>query len=157
MKYNTNLQLLGSGAEFYSWSPSSYLTNPNLVNPIANLTVPVTFILSGIDENGCLNTDSIHVGVDYTDAIFVPSAFTPNGDGKNDIFKVGSISFQKLEEFRIFNRWGQEVFYTTDPKKGWDGTFNGQSQEMGVYNYIIRLAYPDGKVDTYKGSVTLIR
>jgi len=98
-----------------------------------------------------------NTNVDYTDAIFVPSAFTPNGDGKNDIFKVGSISFQKLEEFRIFNRWGQEVFYTTDPKKGWDGTFNGQSQEMGVYNYIIRLAYPDGKVDTYKGSVTLIR
>jgi gliding motility-associated-like protein len=157
MKYNTYLQLLASGAQFYSWSPASYLTDPNIVNPLANLTVPVTFILSGIDENGCRNIDSIHVGVDYTDAVFVPSAFSPNGDGKNDIFKVGSISFQKVQEFRIFNRWGQEIFSTTDPKKGWDGTFNGQPQEMGVYNYIIRLAYPDGKIETYKGSVTLIR
>jgi gliding motility-associated-like protein len=60
-------------------------------------------------------------------------------------------------EFRVFNRWGQEVYSTTDPSRGWDGTWKGVAQDMGVYSYIIRVAFPDGYVETYKGDVTLIR
>ena len=88
----------------------------------------------------------------------IPSAFTPNGDGLNDVFRLCNMMYQRLIEFSVFNRWGQMVFHnTTDPKKGWDGTFNGTPQDIGVYNYLIILSRPDGTNITYKGEVTLIR
>ena len=93
----------------------------------------------------------------YRDSLLVPTAFTPNGDGRNDVFRVANLSFQKLIEFRVFNRWGQEVYSTTDNNGGWDGTWKGVAQDMGIYTYIIRVAFPDGTVSTYKGDVTLIR
>ncbi|HRO42566.1 MAG TPA: gliding motility-associated C-terminal domain-containing protein [Flavipsychrobacter sp.] len=157
VKYGTTIQLNAENAELFSWSPSGLLNNPYLANPSATITAPTTFYVTGIDKNGCRNIDSIKIEVDYADPFFVPTAFSPNGDGKNDIFKIGSLSFQKLNEFRIFNRWGQEVFTTTDPTKGWDGTFKGVPQEPGVYHFIIRIAYPNGKVEVHKGDVTLIR
>ena len=58
---------------------------------------------------------------------------------------------------RIYNRWGQEIFSTTDPKKGWDGTYDGVPQEVGVYQYLIRITAPGGGQRTYKGDVSLIR
>jgi gliding motility-associated-like protein len=157
VKYGTTIQLLASGAYLYSWYPAGYLTDPSISTPKATITRPIVFILTGIDENGCRNTDSVRVNVDYNDAIFIPTAFSPNGDGKNDLFKIGSISFQKLLEFRVFNRWGQEVFTTTDVKQGWDGKWRGVVQDAAVYHYVIRVAYPDGKVNTYKGDLTLIK
>jgi gliding motility-associated-like protein len=157
IKYGQSLQLNGSGAFLYHWYPSSAVSNTNLSNPIAYVTRPVTIILSGFDEKGCVNTDSIRIDVDYKDQTFIPTAFSPNGDGKNDLFKVGSISFQKLLEFRIFNRWGQEVFTTTDPQQGWDGKYKGVLQDVGTYHYIIRVAYPDSRVETFKGDVTLVK
>ncbi len=60
-------------------------------------------------------------------------------------------------EFRVFNRQGIEVFSTNDSRTGWDGTYNGKPQDMGTYHYLIRVAYPDGYVETYKGETTLIR
>jgi len=157
VKYGTDLQLTGSGAYLYSWSPPGSVSDPNITNPVAHITRSITLYLTGIDERGCHGRDSLHVTVDYSDPTFIPSAFSPNGDGKNDVFRVGSMDFQKLLEFRVFNRWGQEVFSTTDPLKAWDGTYKGVTQEIGVYHYVIRVAYPDAKVETYKGDITLIR
>jgi gliding motility-associated-like protein len=155
--YNTDLQLAASGATKYSWVPTRYINYPSSPAPIITIKDPVIIVVTGVDENGCSNRDTIKVGVDYRDVVVIPSAFTPNGDGKNDIFMVGSFSFQHLEEFRIFNRWGQELFHTINPKEGWDGSYKGQPQDMGVYEYIIKVSYPNGKVDTYKGDVTLVR
>jgi len=157
IKYGQNIQLLVSGAYLYSWSPLSTLTNPNIVNPFASPTEPTTYYVQGLAENGCRNVDSVHINIDYRDNLFVPSAFTPNGDAKNDVFRITNLTFQRLEEFRVFNRWGQEIFSTTDVKKGWDGTWKGVPQDMGSYQYLIRVAYPDGYIETYKGNVTLIR
>lgn len=92
-----------------------------------------------------------------TQQLLIPNAFTPNHDGKNDEFKITNFSNQKLIEFKIFNRWGTILFQTHDPQKGWDGTFKGKEQAVGVYGYVIRIAYPDNVVETYKGTVTLIR
>ncbi|WP_181358341.1 gliding motility-associated C-terminal domain-containing protein [Taibaiella chishuiensis] len=89
--------------------------------------------------------------------LLIPNAFTPNGDGRNDIFQISNFSNEKLIDFRIFNRWGTILFRSTDPKNGWDGTYKGQEQPMGVYGYLICIGYPDGKVETYKGTVTLLR
>src|SRR5690606_22459779 len=157
LKYGQSMQLLGSGSFLYNWHPISTLTNPNIVNPVASPTEPTTYYVTGLAENGCRNVDSIHIDIDYRDNLYVPSAFTPNGDGKNDIFRVTNLTFQKLQEFRVFNRWGQEIFSTTDARKGWDGSWKGVPQDMGAYQYLIRVAYPDGLIETYKGKVTLVR
>lgn len=89
--------------------------------------------------------------------LMIPNAFSPNGDGNNDIFRILNITNQTLIEFKIFNRWGTFVFETQDPKKGWDGKYKGADQPIGVYGYIIRIVYPEGVENTYKGTVTLIR
>jgi gliding motility-associated-like protein len=157
IKYGQTVQLLVAGAYLYTWSPVSTLSNPNIVNPIASPTEPVTYTVIGLADNGCRSLDTVRINIDYRDNLFVPSAFSPNGDDNNDIFYVSNITFQKLQEFRIFNRWGQELFRTNNPKVGWDGTWKGVAQDMGTYQYIIRVAYPDGFVETYKGDVTLVR
>jgi gliding motility-associated-like protein len=157
LKYGQSIQLLVFGGYLYSWSPVSTLTNPNIVNPVATPTHPTTYYVYGLAENGCRNIDSIRINIDYRDNLFVPSAFTPNGDGKNDVFRVANLTFQRLQEFRVFNRWGQEIFSTTDAKKGWDGTWKGVPQDMAAYQYLIKVAYPDGYIETYKGDVSLIR
>ncbi|RYZ55035.1 MAG: gliding motility-associated C-terminal domain-containing protein [Sphingobacteriales bacterium] len=157
IKYGQSIQLLVSGAYLYSWQPMSSLTNPNIVNPVASPTEPTKYIVYGVAENGCRSMDSVMVNIDYRDNLFVPSAFTPNGDGTNDVFRVTNVTFQRLMEFRVFNRWGQEIYSTNDPRKGWDGTWKGVPQDMGAYQYLIRVAYPDGYVETYKGNVTLVR
>lgn len=89
--------------------------------------------------------------------LLIPNAFSPNNDGQNDFFKVCNITNEKLIDFKVFNRWGTILFRTTDPKQGWDGTNKGQMQPLGVYGYVIRIGYADGYVETYKGTVTLIR
>lgn len=157
IKYGQSIELQVAGAYIYNWAPVSTLSNPNIVNPLATPSEPLTYTVIGLADNGCRNVDSVRINIDYRDNLFVPSAFTPNGDGKNDIFKVTNITFQKLQEFRVFNRWGQEIFRTNDAATGWDGTWRGVAQDMGSYQYLIRVAYPDGYIETYKGDVTLIR
>jgi len=100
--------------------------------------------------------------VNYTDAVkrkelLIPNAFTPNNDGQNDFFKIKNITDEKIIDFKVFNRWGTILFRTTDPNMGWDGTSKGQSQPVGVYGYVIQIGYPDGNVETYKGTVTLLK
>jgi len=154
--YGATLQLHATGANTYIWSPSYPLDYNLQSGPIATITAPVHFTVFGTDTNGCHSYDTAFVNVNYRSPIFVPSAFTPNNDGKNDVFKVTGITFQKVIEFRIFNRWGQEVFNQTG-NNGWVGTFNGTPVDMGSYNYIIRVVSPDGYLQVFKGSVTLIR
>jgi gliding motility-associated-like protein len=89
--------------------------------------------------------------------LLIPNAFSPNNDGQNDFFKISNITDEKLIDFKIFNRWGTILFRTTNAKEGWDGTNKGQQQPVGVYGYVIRIGYADGYVETYKGTVTLIR
>jgi len=141
----------------YNWSPSESLNNPNISYPVARPMEDTRYIVGGLAANGCRSFDTLHVIVDKRDNLFVPTAFSPDGDGRNDVFRITNLSFQRIMEFRVFNRWGQEIFSTNDHRTGWDGTWEGVPQEMGVYNYLIRVAYPDGFVETYKGETTLIR
>ena len=89
--------------------------------------------------------------------ILIPNAFTPNGDGKNEVFKLINVTRAQLIEFKIFNRWGTVMFNTVDPEEGWDGRYRNQEQPVGVYGYGIRIKYNDGIIETYRGTVTLIR
>lgn len=89
--------------------------------------------------------------------IMIPTAFTPNNDGHNDVFKMVNVTNETLLEMRVFNRWGTVVFSTNDISKGWDGRYKGQEQPMAVYGYAIKIRYSDGAEEIYKGTVTLIR
>jgi gliding motility-associated-like protein len=157
IRYTRSVQLFANGASFYTWTPVGSLNDPNSPAPIATPKETTNYIVSGTDSNGCVARDTVKVTVDYRDNLLIPTGFTPNGDGRNDYFKVVNASFQRLIEFRVFNRWGQEVFSTSDITQGWDGTWKGVAQPVGTYSYLIRVAYPDGNVERYKGEVSLIR
>jgi gliding motility-associated-like protein len=88
--------------------------------------------------------------------VFVPNTFSPNGDGHNDVLKVYS-NFIAAIDMRIFNQWGQQIFSSTDPARGWDGTSKGRMQPVGVYVYVIKVTMQNGTVTTEKGIVNLIR
>jgi gliding motility-associated-like protein len=157
VKYGQAIQLLVNGARTYNWFQAGSVNNTSISNPVARPTERTDYVVGGIGKNGCRAFDTVTVDVDYRDNLFIPSAFSPNGDGKNDMFHISNLTFQRVLEFRVFNRWGQEVFYSNDNQHGWDGKWKGVPQDMGSYQYLIRLGYPDGLVETYKGAVTLIR
>ncbi|MCB0699773.1 MAG: gliding motility-associated C-terminal domain-containing protein [Chitinophagaceae bacterium] len=157
IKYGKSFQLLVSGARLYNWSPVSSLSNPNVSYPTASPTEDTRFVVGGIGATGCRAFDTVYVTVDNRDHLQVPSAFSPNGDGRNDVFRVSNLTFERIQEFRVFNRWGQEIFGTTGSNRGWDGTWKGTPQDVGTYSYLIRVGFPDGQVETYRGEVTLIR
>lgn len=155
--YGQTVQLNAEGAPMYVWTPDKYLDFPNTPDPIATALDTVTFQVIGMNIWGCADTAYVKMNIDYTMFETLPSAFSPNNDGKNDVFKLGHMKYQRLLEFRIFNRWGQEVFSTNDYNLGWDGTYKGVPQDIGVYQYLIRVATPEGIQRTYKGNITLIR
>jgi len=158
IEYGGYIQLNADNEVIYYWTPDNgTLSNPNINDPIATPSVTTTYTVYGLDTNGCLDSAYVTVYVDSTTEGGIPTAFTPNGDHLNDIFRVVGSKYDKMVEFRVFNRWGQNVFYTNDKNQGWDGTFQGVPQDMGVYNYVIIVATPGGENITYKGNVTLIR
>jgi gliding motility-associated-like protein len=154
--YGDSIQLRAEGVSRYSWQPASSLDNPGSSSPIARPLTPTYYSVVGTMGRNCIAFDTVFVDVKYQE-VYVPSAFTPNGDGKNDVFRVAHLGHNTLREFRVFNRWGEEVFSTISNKDGWDGTYKGQPQEVGVYYYLIRVVYPDGRERRFKGDVTLIR
>ncbi|MCD6064685.1 MAG: cell surface protein [Flavipsychrobacter sp.] len=156
VKYGQSVQLAASGARIYNWSPVGSLNNANTSYPIATPTERTEYIAGGIGTNGCRAFDTVKVDVDYRDNLFVPSGFSPNNDGRNDLFKVANLTFQRVIEFRVFNRWGQEVFMAND-NRGWDGAWKGEPQDMDSYTYTIKVGFPDGYIETYRGTTTLIR
>lgn len=156
-KYGEVVSLHAAGATFYTWTPTRLLDFPDEPDPHATAIDTATFQVIGTDQYGCRDTAYVKMDVDYTMTESIASAFSPNNDGRNDVFHISNLKYQRVIEFRVFNRWGQEVFSTTDGAKGWDGTFKGAPQEVGVYHYLIRITTPEGKMRTYKGDVTLIR
>ncbi|MDP1799840.1 MAG: gliding motility-associated C-terminal domain-containing protein, partial [Bacteroidota bacterium] len=100
----------------------------------------------------------IAVFTDKTTDVIMPTGFSPNGDGNNDFFSpVGSAFFTTDFDFRIWNRWGQEVFRSTDPSVGWDGYYSGQQAITGVYAYLITYKNIYNEPKILKGNVTLVR
>ncbi|RYD54256.1 MAG: gliding motility-associated C-terminal domain-containing protein, partial [Sphingobacteriales bacterium] len=149
IRYGASIPLLATGARQYNWLPSGSLSTPNTSAPIATPSERTQYVVMGIGANGCRSYDTVVVDVNKRENVFVPTAFSPNGDGKNDVFRVANMTFQGLMEFRVFNRWGQEIFSTTNAKGGWDGNWNGEPQPVGNYRYIIKVGYPDGHNETY--------
>ena len=119
----------------------------------------MVFVVKVKNIFGCSAYDSIQVRVfRFTPGIFVPTAFTPNGDGRNDFFKPLSIGLKSLDRFTVYNRWGQLVYSNTNLKQdGWDGTFKGSKQEQATYVwYAEGIDYLNTKLKR-KGYVVLVR
>lgn len=112
--------------------------------------------LTAVSVAGCLDTVCRDVEADVRIAADVPNAFTPNGDGKNDILYVRGAAVESFT-FRVYNRWGQMVFETSDLKKGWDGTWNGKPQEADAYAYTLTATFIDGSTTSKSGHITLLR
>lgn len=156
--YRFNLN--GTGSMFYQWSPPDYLSDPNIANPAANFpdTGTYTYILTGTNEEGCLARDTIVIQVVSTGSAFVPNAFSPNGDGINDVLMPRIVGFSEISSFQIFNRFGQQVFSATKNNyPAWDGKINGVPADIGTFYYVIRLKDADGKESKMTGDITLIR
>ncbi len=116
-----------------------------------------TFAVIGRSADGCLDTASLTVVLEPSDKDFyLPNAFTPNNDGKNDVFKAYGSSIKSVE-LRVFNQWGELVYETKDKDKGWDGTFKGKQQPVGVYPFGVKVTFLDNTVITKRGTVNLIR
>ena len=151
------LQLYGSGGVKYLWSPANVLDNPLNQNPVANLTNDTKFNLIVRDTLGCIGTSTVTVKVYKGTNYYVPNAFTPNGDGLNDVFRATAPGIQATYYFRIFNRWGKLLYETRDARKGWDGTYLGEPQPSAVYVWIIKGLDVKQNIVELKGTVTLIR
>ena len=107
---------------------------------------------------GCVGSDTISITVKKClKGLFMPNTFTPNGDTKNDLFKPLIYGTLKQFEFRVFNRYGETVFYTKDISKGWDGKIKGSIQNTGVFTWICTYQIDQQMINTEKGTVLLLR
>jgi gliding motility-associated-like protein len=139
----------------FVWSPSAGLNNTHISNPVAKPDANTRYIVSAANEWGCLVTDTLNIYVSTESLLTLPNAFTPGSSNK--LFKVLKRGEATLNYFRIFNRWGELVYETTNIDEGWDGTYKGQVQPFGVYVYDIEAVTSTGKLFHKNGNVTLIK
>jgi gliding motility-associated-like protein len=155
------LQLNASGGVSYSWFPSFNLSGTTIPNPVAIFNEGADILRYGVlvyNEAGCVDSAFITIKVFQTPpVVFVPTAFTPNKDGKNDVLRPIAAGIINIKYFRIYNRWGQLVFSTSTNGKGWDGTINGKGQGTNTFVWEVKATDYMGKVYIQKGVVTLIR
>ena len=139
----------------YNWIPDAGLSDPTIAMPVAKPTKNITYQLQVTSNAGCTASGSIIVKVIYP--LLIPNSFTPNGDGLNDIFRIPPEVEISLTNFSIYDRWGNEIFSTSNVNMGWDGNIHGVPAENGTYLYFIKGSDIFGKPVFLKGTVLLIR
>ena len=152
--------LASSSATDYTWSPAMYLDNPFVPNPI--FTAPaagtdIVYQVEGTTAAGCRGEGTVRLRVYAGPELYVPTAFTPNGDGKNDLFFPFPVGLQKLDYFHIYNRQGKLMYSTRELGAGWDGRYAGQKQPGAVYVWQIQAVTDSGTVIRKQGTVVLVR
>lgn len=149
-----------NSASTYLWHNSTVSSGYQFTDPSISITDSATYSVDV--TNVCATiSDTIHIGFKICDChIFIPTAFTPNGDNMNDVFQPKFVCDFINYDFRIFNRWGELIFSSTDQTAGWDGTYHGLKENTGVYVWMLNYKYNDGDVGTeaqLKGDVTLLK
>ena len=154
-----SVQFNATGGNNYLWTPSVYLNNPTISDPLGVYpdTGVYNYILKVVSAYGCEGYDTVQVWVVNQAAFFLPTAFSPNGDGKNDVFRPVAIGYRSISFFRIYNRWGQMVYFDHNITNGWDGTFEHKQCDIGTYYWQIGYIDRFGKEAYMKGDVTLVK
>ncbi len=141
----------------YQWSPEDLYLNSTSALEVQAVVFNNILVLTATDTVGCSANDTALINVQPCCQLALPSAFSPNKDGRNDIFRALTVGHQTILSFIILNRFGQVVYSTTDQKQGWDGTFKGVDQDLGTYYYYVKYRCSDDNVYEKKGDVTLVR
>lgn len=143
----------------YVWTPSTSLDNPNSQNPVATPTETTIYTVT-VSNGGCSISDTVMIRIAEficgEPNIYIPNAFTPNNDGENDILYVRGNNIDEFV-FKVFDRWGEKVFETTDITIGWNGTFNGRDSDPAVFVWYLEATCDGGEKYFKKGNTTLIR
>jgi gliding motility-associated-like protein len=158
INYGDQVQLNSeSEAIYWIWDPGTFLNDPTIKSPIASPTRSIEYTLIGINEYGCRDSALVRINVAYESISNMPNAFSPNGDGLNDVFKIENYKYEKLLSFKIFNRYGQIVYDGSDGTAGWNGMINDKPAPADVYFYQVQMVLPGAVQKNLKGDVTLIR
>ena len=157
----TTVALTGTPSAGYNitWTPITGVSNPSIAQTTANMTSTTLFNYS-VTDGICLKSDTVLVKVlEFVCGdpfVFIPNAFSPNKDGENDILYVRGILVDKMT-FRVFDRWGEMVFESTNPANGWDGSFKGKFCDPDVFDYYLDVTCIDGQKNLIKGNITLLK
>jgi gliding motility-associated-like protein len=155
IKYNGTVQLnpaITGDVVSYQWSPSDGLSNTTIHNPVLTALKTGNYTLTVTSSTGCTGTGTVNVQV--IGDVIVPNAFTPNGDGINDLWEIPALVLYPNCVVSVYNRYGTRVYYSVGYPKSWDGTYNGRSLPTGTYYYIIDLKVDKPKV---AGAVTILK
>ena len=150
------VQLQARGGVRYHWDPPTFLSDPDIANPVMLPKDDITYVVTGYNAGGCFDTDTLKVTVLKNLLVEVPNAFTP-GSNKNNSLRPLLRLVDRINFFRVYNRWGQLVFETTEIGKGWDGTLSGQLQPTGSYTWMLEVIDVDKNIIKKKGTSILIR
>ena len=141
----------------FLWVPASGISDPFSLSPKLSIKDDVTYIVTATTSEGCQAQDTVNIKVFKGSAVYVPTGFTPNEDGRNDFLRGLYIGIIKVHYFRIYNRWGQQIFSTNSLIEGWDGKVGGIKQQAGTYVWMLKVEDLAGKIYEMKGVSTLIR
>ncbi len=136
----------------YNWMPADLLSNPHELNPVATVFRDTKFTLTATNSFGCKSSD--HMMISAFENIYIPSAFSPNGDGLNDYWQISGLSEQVHSTVFIYDRFGQIIYQSSGKKHQWDGTKGGQKMPSGNYVYMFQ---PGDGTEMRKGTITLLR
>lgn len=145
------------------WEPSLYLDCDNCYPAISTPGEDITYTLTLMDQFGCISSDDITIFVQKVRNVYIPNAFSPNGDGINDRLTVfAGQNVSQVNNLRVFSRWGEllfeaENFAPNDVNFGWDGIFNGEKMNAGLYIFFTEIEFLDGEKVIFKGDFALIR
>ncbi len=151
------IQLQATGGVTYRWFPVTYLSETDIPDPVAQPTDSITYTLTALSSAGCPSTATISIKVYRGPTFYVPSAFTPNGDGINDLLKVVAPGIRQFEFLKVYDRWGRLVYNSADLERGWDGTENGHPMPIGAYIWIAQGVDYQGNTLDQKGTTVLMR
>ncbi len=162
--YSTGLQAISNDLDaLYEWSPADGLSCNNCPNPTAGPVRTTSYRVTVTNKDGCTASDEVQIRVALDRPVYIPNAFSPNGDGSNDYFTIFSgPAVRQIIKLRVFDRWGNLVFENSNVQPnqetaGWNGTFNGKPLSQGVYAYMAEVEFIDDKVILFEGDVTIVR
>lgn len=151
--------LNANGVVTYNWTAQDGLSCIDCPDPVVSPYISQDYVITVSTVNGsatCYGSATLHAEVTRPEPVYIPNAFSPNGDGNNDIFQIYGQSIKTIN-LKVFNRWGEMVYYSNNQFDSWDGTFKGQQQMPAVFTYTAQVTFLNNDKSELKGTVTLIR